>query len=229
MVDSRHRPLIFGLLSVAVALAAVIAVATTTGLDEQLSGVFFDPTRGRWLVDHDASRLRLWLYDGPKALVILLGVFLLCVAIRPSLLRSDWLSRRESIFLLACLAAVPLSVNAVRKHSNVQCPYTLQQYGGTQSRESGRVSLEGFVDVARPGGCWPSGHASGGFALLCLAFLKRRRPVRTGFALLGATMGLLMGAYQVARGAHFVSHILVTGLIAMLVILAISVIADTVD
>lgn len=214
----RRRRLIASIAAILALLCLVIAAALTTQIDQQISKLFFDDTTGRWLVDHESSPLRFWFYDGPKRLIIVFGLVLLVTAIRPSLFRRGWFSRREALFLFACLALVPLTIGTIKKNSNVQCPVTLQQYGGSQSDASGHVSLHGFLDERRPGGCWPSGHASGGFALLCLAWLARPRRTRYCFAALGLTAGVAMGVYQLARGAHFASHVLVTGLIAVLLI-----------
>ncbi len=218
MVDVQLRILILTELAAFVLLFVVIGVALTTGIDQQISDGFFDASGEGWLIDHKTSRLRLWFYDGPKLLVILFGIGLIGVVLRPSLAPPGWFTRREAIFLLACLAAVPAATGLIRNNSNVQCPIELQQYGGTQSNESGHVRLSGFLEPQRPHGCWPSGHASAGFALLSLAWLKRRRSSKLGFALLGMTAGLAMGTYQVARGSHFASHVLVTGLLAVMLI-----------
>lgn len=201
-----------------VLLVLVILVALTTGIDQQISDRFFDPSGAGWLVDHETSLLRLWFYDGPKALVILFGIGLIAVVLRPALVPSGWITRRDAIFLLMCLAAVPATTGLIRNNSNVQCPMVLQQYGGTQNNESGHVSLSGFLEPHRPHGCWPSGHASAGFALLSLAWLQRRRSLKLGFAALGITAGLAMGTYQVARGSHFASHVLVTACVAVMLI-----------
>lgn len=218
MVDIQRRKLILTELATLVLLVLVILVALTTSIDQQISDGFFDPSGNGWLVDHATSRLRPWFYDGPKALVILFGIGLIGVVLRPSLVRPGWITRREAIFLLACLATVPAATGLIRNNSNVQCPNELQQYGGTQIKESGHVKLSGFLEPHRPHGCWPSGHASAGFALLSLSWLKRRRSSKLGFVLLGTTAGLAMGTYQVARGSHFASHVLVTGLVAVMLI-----------
>jgi membrane-associated PAP2 superfamily phosphatase len=218
MVGTQYRSLIVSTLSIGAALALIIAIALGTGFDRQVSDLFFDASAGRWLIDHDTSPLRLWFYDGPKALIILFGVGLLCIIARPALVPSRWITRREAAFVFTCLAVVPLVIGVIRNHSNVQCPVVLQQYGGSQSNDHAHVSLAGFLEPRRPGGCWPSGHASGGFALLCLAWLERRRITRCSLFAGAVTLGLAMGAYQLARGAHFASHVVATGLISALVI-----------
>jgi membrane-associated PAP2 superfamily phosphatase len=216
VVCEQRRTLIASLAGIIFLLCLVIVVARATDIDRQISNAFFEPVTGQWLVDHDSSRLRLWFYDGPKLLIIAFGLLLASTIIRPSIFPAWWFTRRESFFVFACLAAIPLAVGTVKKNSNVVCPIELQQYGGTESDDRGHVSLAGFLEMRRYGGCWPSGHASGGFALLCLALLDRPRRIRRRFVLLGLTAGLSMGIYQVARGAHFTSHVLITGLIAVL-------------
>lgn len=220
-MDEKQRRRWTLIASIAVLLALlclVIAAALATPFDEQVSRLFFNEKTGRWLVDHDTSGLRLWFYDGPKLLIAVFGLVLLVTAFRPSLFRGSWFNRREALFLFACLAVVPLTVGAIKKNSHVQCPVSLQQYGGTQNDESGRVSLDAFFVEQGPGGCWPSGHASGGFALLCLAWLARPRRPRYCFVVLGLAAGTTMGTYQLGRGVHFASHVLVTGLVAVLLI-----------
>lgn len=219
MVKRPLRTLIASIAGVIALLFLVVTVALITPVDQQISNIFFNASTGRWLIDHDASSLRLWFYDGPKLLIIIFGLALMATVIRPAMFPQGWFGRREALFLFACLAIVPLTIGSIKKNSNVQCPVTLQQYGGTQSDESGHVSLAGFLDERRPGGCWPSGHASGGFALLCLAWLNRRRRIKHRFVMLGLAAGISMGVYQMARGAHFASHVLVTGLVSVLLII----------
>jgi len=151
-------------------------------------------------------------------LLIVFGLVLLAITLRPTLAWKSWISRREAVFLLVCMAIVPFATTEIRSHSNVQCPATLQSYGGNEPDDSGRMQLSKFLEPRRKSGCWPSGHASGGFALLCLGWLERRRVTQRWLLVPGVVAGLSMGTYQVARGAHFASHVLVTGLLSVLLI-----------
>ena len=60
-----------------------------------------------------------------------------------------------------------------------------------------------------PGRCFPSGHASGGFALLAFHFALRDTDARASrFWLVAAlALGTMMGWSQMMRGAHFMSHV----------------------
>ncbi|MDR2512737.1 MAG: phosphatase PAP2 family protein, partial [Puniceicoccales bacterium] len=65
---------------------------------------------------------------------------------------------------------------------------------------------------------FPAAHASGGFALMALAMLARNRRNQILLVTLGITLGWAMGFYQMLRGAHYLSHTLVTWCIAALII-----------
>jgi membrane-associated PAP2 superfamily phosphatase len=68
----------------------------------------------------------------------------------------------------------------------------------------------------------PAAHASSGFALFAVFFALRRiapRAAQLAFAA-AVLIGLAASGVQVARGAHFASHVLWTALIAYGVTLA---------
>jgi len=213
----RSGTIIFG------AVLAIVAITQLTTFDLWLSDRAYDFELGTWAVDH-SSVWRPVFYDGPKALIIAFALILIASVSRPAWLTRLRLSRREAIFLLLCLATVPAIVGLVRQHSRVSCPRTLQRYGGQIEDQFGHIDPARFLRKAGPGRCWPSGHASGGFALLCLAFLGRARRTRINFAIFSLSIGGAMGAYQVLRGAHFASHIVVTMLMALALIQAIKLV-----
>jgi membrane-associated PAP2 superfamily phosphatase len=197
---------------------AIIAVTQLSAVDLWLSDRAYDFDLGIWAIDHSSSVWRPVFYDGPKALIILFGLVLLAAIIRPAWLTSLRISRREAVFLFVSLATVPAVVGLVREYSSVSCPRALQHYGGQVDDSFGHVDVTQFFQKARPGGCWPSAHASGGFALLSLAFLGRTWRTRLQFAVFSLGVGSAMGTYQVLRGAHFASHVVVTSLIALALI-----------
>jgi membrane-associated PAP2 superfamily phosphatase len=203
------------------ALLAIAALTRFPGVDIWLSDRAYDFSLGTWAIDHSSSMWRPVLYEGPKALIIAFALALIAIVIRPTWLKRLRLSRREAIFLLLGLALVPATVGLVRDHSGVACPRALQRYGGEVENDFGHIDSMQFMQDDRPGDCWPSGHASGGFALLGLAFLNRSKRTRVQFAVLSLSVGGAMGFYQVLHGAHFASHIAITLLLALALIQAI--------
>lgn len=66
--------------------------------------------------------------------------------------------------------------------------------------------------------CFPAGHASGGFALLVLYHLPRRPRRRWPWMFPGLVAGGLTGGYKMVIGDHFLSHTLVTALLAWMLV-----------
>ncbi len=99
-------------------------------------------------------------------------------------------------------------ISFLKHHTTLPCPQSLKEFGGT------RVWLNIWQLFERDlpsGGCYPAGHASGGYAWLCLAFLFPYRSRAFYLALLpGVALGLSFGLAQQLRGAHFISHDLLT-------------------
>ncbi|KAB7885411.1 phosphatase PAP2 family protein, partial [Poseidonibacter ostreae] len=69
--------------------------------------------------------------------------------------------------------------------------------------------------------CWPAGHASGGFALLSLFFLFKKRINQIYALIFALSVGWSMGTYKMLIGDHFLSHTIITMLIAWLLVLII--------
>ena len=112
--------------------------------------------------------------------------------------------RRGALYM----AAIALVVSLLKHFSPYSCPWDLPDYGG-----------------AKPdaGACVPAAHPVSGFALfgLYLALESDRRAARA-VLWAGWIIGLGAGAVQVARGAHFASHVLWTAWVAWAVTLALA-------
>lgn len=154
---------------------------------------------GWWLarVGHDGMR---WLGWGIVAL-------LLANALRP------WTAslgvRRRWGWLALTLAGAALAP-LLKQGSLTSCPWDLAEFGGRAQHVS---HWQFGLGDGGPGHCFPSGHATTAFALLSGWFVTRDtypRAARRGLWLV-LGLGLLAGAVQLARGAHYPSHTLWTG------------------
>jgi membrane-associated PAP2 superfamily phosphatase len=184
--------------------AALLLLATAwdlSGLDLAVSRYFggaggFALRDNPWLVSalHDAPRVLSWL------LAALLAV---------SLLRPRWLDtgRRERTWWLLATIAAAAVVPLLKHASATSCPWDLAEFGGLAQHVP--HWQWGLADGGG-GHCFPSGHATTAFVWFSGGFaLARAKPVlarRWTFGVL--VLGLLLGAAQVARGAHYVSHVL---------------------
>jgi membrane-associated PAP2 superfamily phosphatase len=204
-------------------LIAALAVFELTGIDIWLQDFFYDQSTHRWLVDASAYWPRQIFYQGAKGVIIAFGVGCAVVAAGPQRWRDFFKVPRDGradlwIVVLA-LGSIPALVGFSKANTNVFCPSEIERYGGDVPYV--RV-FEHYPEGRRPerqGRCFPAGHASGGFALLALAGLARTRRGRWLGAGIGTAAGLWMGVYQMLKGAHYLSHTVVTALVAWIVFL----------
>jgi membrane-associated PAP2 superfamily phosphatase len=176
-----------------------------SGLDRAMAHWFGDAggfaLESHWLwrgVLHDDMRLFPWLLE--------LG--LLVAMVRPfGTLKQLEPVRRVQLALTTLVAL--LLVSNIKLHSHSSCPWDLQEFGGMATYVS---HWAWGVRDGGGGGCFPAGHASGGFAFLGGFFVFRHGLPKTARRwLVGAMLaGLVLGLAQQVRGAHYMSHTLWT-------------------
>lgn len=177
----------------------------------------------QWLLEHV-------LHDAVRQLATAFYLLLWLWALWPARWspagwRALQLPRRERVAVVLLVALSLLAVNLIKNQSQTSCPWDLQTFGG-QARYVSHWSL-GQVDGGS-GRCFPGGHASSafGFLALCLPWLQppgaavRRRAVGQRWLLAVLFTGLVAGAVQTLRGAHYPSHTLWTLVICGAVSLA---------
>jgi membrane-associated PAP2 superfamily phosphatase len=200
-------------------LAGVIALFEFTDLDLGLQDHFFNTETRRWVVDEKEPAGRLVFYNGPKALVWVIALTALTLAAGPARWRERFALSRRGLWLgVLVIATVPALAGLGKKYTNVFCPSEIRRYGGDVAYAK---LCEPYPDDDRPprrGGCFPAGHASGGFALMGLLAVRGTRRWRNGILALGLGLGWWMGGYQMLKGAHYLSHTLTTMLVAWLVV-----------
>jgi membrane-associated PAP2 superfamily phosphatase len=201
-------------------LAGMIALFEFTPLDLALQDRCFDFAGGHWRVDATDPLGRAIFYNGPKALIIAVGVALAVLGLGPERWRRRLGCARQDVAVaFLALASVPALIGLGKNVTNVFCPSEIRRYGGDVPYVALCSPYPEDDRPARRGHCFPAGHASGGFALLGLAWLRRsRRGWWTGMAL-GLGVGWAMGLYQMLKGAHYLSHTLVTMLVAWILVL----------
>lgn len=209
------RPNAGTLLVPLVIYGAVVALFELTLLDASVQELFFDRAAGQWLVDKENQLLRAIFYTGPKVVLVGLGIAAFAAVLWVGIRRRRLL--RGVLVLALSLALIPLAVGQLKRVTNVHCPDDLVPYGGPVPFSS---LLEPYPEgsITWPGRCYPAGHASGGFALFGTVALARNRRQRHLGVALGLGAGWIMALYQMAKGAHFLSHGLATMLFAWLMV-----------
>lgn len=200
-------------------IAALLLALETTAMDATISGWFFDRAAGAFPLRHD-SFLEVFAHQYMKQLVVVVACCVIAIYFLSFVLPELKPQRRLLLFLSLSLTLAPLAVVLLKAASPRHCPWDLLEYGGFAPH----LSL--FDDVPAglpPGHCFPAGHASTGFCLMAFYFAGRalRRRWSARIALIGGiAAGLGLGLGRIVQGAHFLSHVLWSGLVCWLVIVA---------
>jgi len=216
-----NRPPWLYVLLTALLLSAEVGVGMTTATDALISDAIFAAGGNAWPLPH-AGWTRLAGYEGPKYLLIAFALVLLAGLVRPAVLSRLRLEPRETVYLLACLAIGPAMIGALKHQSGIACANQLLRYGGEIPDWLGHFTFTRLLANDGFHGCFPSGHASGGYALLALGMLDRKIAIRRMLWIFAMLYGSYMGAYQLLHGAHFLSHVLVSALLAQLIVLVLA-------
>lgn len=202
----------------AVALIIALLWFELTSTDMWLQNLLFNAQNNTWVVNNPGRLLHFVFYDGIKKLLIL---FALAILISLVFFRNrPWIKRhRQGLrIVLLSLIIVPSVVGVLKATTNVACPRDIVAYGG--SIPYVRV-FESYPQGQKPEKiqqCFPAGHASGGFALMSLYFLFHSKRNRRRGLIFGLTIGWLMGGYKTLLGHHFLSHTIITMVLAWLLI-----------
>jgi membrane-associated PAP2 superfamily phosphatase len=181
-------------------LIALVALVLweLAGLDRLLSGLLAGP---EGFALRDARWLVLPFHEGLRLLAGAIVVWLAYRVWRPGRLsrsvRSWWLA-----VSLLCLVGIA----GLKTLSPSSCPWDLADYGGRFPWVPHWMPGAGDGGPAR---CFPSGHATVGYAFFAGYFAWRVRDRRHARRWLVAALviGSVAGATQVLRGAHFASHV----------------------
>ncbi|HEY0856970.1 MAG TPA: phosphatase PAP2 family protein [Albitalea sp.] len=200
--------------------AAVTLMAAAALLLWDLSG--WDIAVVRWFGAAQGFAWRdAWLtstlaHQGGRALAWLALAALAFDTLRPLVAGP---SRRERARGLSATLACLLLVPALKQLSHSSCPWDLAEFGGVARYVS---HWQWGVGDGGPGRCFPSGHAVAAFAFLPGYFVWRVHRPGLARAGLGAVLvaGMLFGAAQLARGAHYPSHTLWSAWLCWLVCVA---------
>ncbi len=149
------------------------------------------------------------IHDGGRTLVGVLALGVLGAWLLSFVHPHGQRWRSPSLYLLCTALLAVALVNILKEVTQVDCPWDLVRYGGEN------LPTAFFAEAPsgqEPGRCYPAGHASAGYCWIGLYFLARQfRPrLRLPALLAPLGLGLVFGVAQQLRGAHFLSHDLMT-------------------
>ena len=206
-------------------LVLCLVLFEVTDLDLRLQDAFYSPASG-WLIDRHDPVFRAAFYTVPKVMLVSIGIgsiAVLLASLKCARLRTF---RRTCTLLVLALAIVPGTVSILKMTTNVYTPAQTTRYGGKKPYVKLFESYPEGFQQKKPGRGYPAGHASGGFALLVLFFVFKRPGLRILGLGAGLFVGWAMGLYQMLRGAHYLSHTIVSMLLAWILIVLLVRVAD---
>lgn len=196
----------------------MVLVYPTLSWDIQLSDYFFKAHQGGFIYKHQPF-LSDWMHTKLKWLMVMVGLASLLLALVAPIFTLFKPHQKSLLWSFVGMVCATSAV-AISKHFSVHgCPWDLSIYGGDLPLLGLFAKLPAGVEA---GQCFPAGHPSAGFALMAFYFAFRHSKPRFALAMLwlGATMGMVMGGAQIMRGAHFLSHVLWSGWVVWVTLLA---------
>ncbi|MCK9473478.1 phosphatase PAP2 family protein [Sulfurimonas sp.] len=193
-----------------------------TNIDIFVQNYFYDATTQKWLLSHQrGSWLDILFYTGIKKAIIVFGVLILFLYLYSFKNSAKILKeyQRRLLIVLLSLIIIPIFVGLLKAYSNVPCPCDFTYFGGDYPYI--RVVDSMPQGIFKKFKCFPAGHASGGFALMSLFFLFKERKNRFIALSSAIIIGSSMGVYKMLIGHHYLSHTIITMILAWFLILVI--------
>ncbi len=196
-----------------VCMGGVILLESCTDADMFFQRMWYDPSTGQWLINRAMHEHWRWLfYGGMKKGVVLLGICSLIVFFYGMKTGKEaWV--RGGLLMVLSLMLTPLAVSTLKAVTDIYCPRQLVEFGGAAAYQR----ILAMADPANAGldcgRCFPGGHASGGFALTMIFFCFSGKLRWFGLTV-ALGYGWIMGLYQMLRGEHFLSHTLMSMIMA---------------
>jgi membrane-associated PAP2 superfamily phosphatase len=175
--------------------------------DLRVAHAFADPTTQEFIW-RDSTVLEVLGHQAARAVPALAGGVALAAALAGSAV--DALRPWRPILFTVVFALVlgPVAVSVLKDMTAQHCPFALRQFGGIVDYASEQASAFWAATPSSAGRCLPSGHASGGYALVSLSFAgwAAGRPAWRWLGLaIGLGTGFIFSLVRVVQGAQFVS------------------------
>ncbi len=176
-------------------------------LSNTLELFLFHLEGNQWQLRHNWF-LEKGIHEGGRELVGMMAIVLIIIT------TNSWLNpkyepyKKPLSYLLLSVSISLLFVSILKQSTHLSCPWDFAVFGGKERLTPIYQSIFGNGS----GQCFPSGHASAGYAWISLYFFfKEIRPQwRYQGLCFSLFLGLTFGIAQQLRGAHFLSHDITT-------------------
>jgi membrane-associated PAP2 superfamily phosphatase len=199
--------------------ALIITEAQVSNIDIALADYYFNPQKHSFAWRHTWFAQNFMHAELKIALESLALIIILLVVVdwlRPLKMLAKTRLRWQFVALAAIVTST--SIAALKHFSYMHCPWDIDRYGGSAHLLRLFDALPANYSA---GQCFPAGHASTGLwlAAFCVFWLPNNPKKAVWVFIAGISVGLVLGWVQQMRGAHFLSHTLVSIWLASFVIL----------
>jgi membrane-associated PAP2 superfamily phosphatase len=192
-------------------LVILSSVINAFDIDKLLADYFYTLQNNTWAWKN-SWLMEQFFHKGGRAASILLALIIFALIVTSYCL-SHWKQHRKPLtYLILAAAGGSLLVSFLKSSLAVSCPWEFQRYGGNLHYNTVFEQL----GLRNGEGCFPSGHASAGYAWIALYFfgLCYGSPSRSAWQftwrwaglVVPLITGIVFGFAQQLRGAHFISH-----------------------
>ncbi len=205
----QRNGFIYGSIALVIGAIGVVLLSRGIAWDIPVSQHFFTSpctladTHGCWVFNKSDVQLSFWLHKVPNRSFILLALMLLGLLAIPRFAQY----RLHITVLLASMIIGPGIVSVLKFFTGHFCPNQLAVFQGILGDASAAYRPRPL--------CFPASHPSPGFALIALAFAPIGWHWRSAGAVSGLMMGAILAYIQLARGEHYLSHVLASFIIAL--------------
>lgn len=190
-------------------VAATIFFLAFPEADLAASAVFYQPQAGFAFGNWGWARFMYLVSPW------LINVWLVVLAF--SALMASWKERlhylrKPALFLLTVILLGPgLLVNTLKDDWGRARPSEIVEFGGNKQFTPAWI----ISDQCQRNCSFVSGHASGAFSIMALAWVFPRR--RRAWLIAGSVWGTHIGLVRMAQGSHFLSDVVIAGILVYLV------------
>ncbi len=201
-------------------------------LDFKIQNIFFDFEQKMWFVNAQDPIKKIIFYQLPKVLFGLIATAYLVLVIfgfkilpKSQIwryrLNSKWSNkiiqnRHKFLLILFGLVLIPLIAGNIKKFTNIYCPSQLEVYGGRYPYAGIFRNYPENLALEKKGKCFPAGHSITGFALIIFFFAASNKKQKIISFFAAFFIGWILGFYQIAKGAHFLSDTIVSMFVCFL-------------
>ena len=201
-------------------LIAIFFFFEWSSVDILVQDLFYNSSSHQWLLSRQEY---FWtgvvFYSGVKIFIIIFGLGILALYLLSFKLSKTplYFYRKDLLVVFLSLIIVPTVVGILKTTSDVPCPCDTLRYGGEYHYF--QILDAKPTNILKHFRCFPAGHASGGFALMSLFFLFKTQKNRYRAFYVSLAIGWSMGLYKMLIGHHYLSHTIISMLLAWFIIL----------